>query len=170
MYPPETGLAAIRSMHEDYTEDPVKRKTGRFPRRKRLGRSHIYCVWHKPFLRPLLIQNHSSQYALKGIIWWFLVLFFAITEGYRSTKKYTVEPSLPILKCWLRVIELIFKRKTTVIGFVRSPSLAPYKEPKSGIPEIFLLIESRILEILLVEFGVLGFGIQNIAQGIRNEG
>ena len=58
----------------------------------------------------------------------------------------------------------------TVIGFVRSPSLAPYKELKSGIPEIFLLIESGILEILLVEFGVLGFGIQNIAQGIRNEG
>ena len=157
-------------MHEDNTEVPVKRKTGRFPRRKRPGRSHNYCVWHKPFLRPLLIQNHSSQYALKGIIWWFLVLFFSITERYRSTKKYTVGPSLPILKCWLRVIELIFKRKTTVIGFVRSPSLAPYKEPKSGIPEIFLLIESGILEILLVEFGVLGFGIQNIAQGIRNEG
>ena len=59
------------------------------------------------------------------------------------------------------IIDLIFKRKTTVIGFATSPRLAPYKESKYGIPEIFSLIESGILEILLVEFGILGFGIQN---------
>ena len=38
------------------------------------------------------------------------------------------------------------------------------------IPECkkFLLVESRIWENLLVESGILGFGIQNTAQGIRN--
>ena len=38
------------------------------------------------------------------------------------------------------------------------------------IPECkkFLLVESRILENLLVESGILGFGIRNTAQGIRN--
>ena len=38
------------------------------------------------------------------------------------------------------------------------------------IPECkkFLLVESRIWENLLVESGILGFGIRNTAQGIRN--
>ena len=51
-----------------------KRKTGRFPRRKSLCRSHIHFVWHRPFLRALLIQNHSSRdtpseaFAVKGAV------------------------------------------------------------------------------------------------------
>ena len=57
--------------------------------------------------------------------------------------------------------------KKTVIGFVKSPILAPCKESKSGIQAIFvLLMESGILEIIW-DPG-LGFGIRNIAQGIRN--
>ena len=41
---------------------------------------------------------------------------------------------------------------------------------ESRIPESkkFVLVESRIWENLLVESGILGFGIQNTAQGIRN--
>ena len=35
------------------------------------------------------------------------------------------------------------------------------KQGKSRIQEIFLLVESGILEILMEEFGILGFGIQN---------
>jgi len=39
--------------------------------------------------------------------------------------------------------------KKTVIGFAKSPMLAPCKESKSGIPEIFVLVvESGILEII----------------------
>ena len=42
------------------------------------------------------------------------------------------------------------------------------KESKSGIPETFLLVESGILEILMEEFGILGFGISNPRGGIQN--
>ena len=31
-----------------------------------------------------------------------------------------------------------------------------------------LLLKSKFLKIVLVEYGILGFGIQNTAQGIRN--
>ena len=34
------------------------------------------------------------------------------------------------------------------------------RESKSGIQEIFLLVESGILDILMEEFGILGFGIR----------
>ena len=40
-----------------------------------------------------------------------------------------------------------------VIGFSKSPSSGHAIESKSGIPEMFLLMVSGILEILLVEFG-----------------
>ena len=44
------------------------------------------------------------------------------------------------------------------------------RESKSGIPEIFLLVESGILDILMEEFGILGFGIRNTRRGIQNPG
>ena len=56
--------------------EQAKRKTGRFPRRKSLCRSYIHFVWHRPFLRALLIQNHSSRdtlseaFAVKGAVSW----------------------------------------------------------------------------------------------------
>ena len=44
------------------------------------------------------------------------------------------------------------------------------KSPHKGIPEFgkFFLVQSGIQEILVVEGGILGFGIPNKAQGIRN--
>ena len=44
------------------------------------------------------------------------------------------------------------------------------RESKSGIPEIVLPVESGILEILVEEFGILGFGIRNPRRGIQNAG
>ena len=44
------------------------------------------------------------------------------------------------------------------------------RESKSGSPEIFLLVESGILEILIEEFGILGFEIRNPRHGIQNLG
>ena len=44
------------------------------------------------------------------------------------------------------------------------------RESKSGIPKIFLLVKSGILEILMEEFGILGFGILNPWRGIQNLG
>ena len=44
------------------------------------------------------------------------------------------------------------------------------RESKSGSPEIFLLVESAILEILIEEFGILGFEIRNPRHGIQNLG
>ena len=49
-------------------------------------------------------------------------------------------------------------------------SLRHARESKSGIPEIFLLLESGILEILIEEFGILGFEIRNPRHGIQNLG
>ena len=44
------------------------------------------------------------------------------------------------------------------------------RESKSGIPEIVLPVEFGILEILMEEFGILGFGIRNPWRGIQNTG
>ena len=44
------------------------------------------------------------------------------------------------------------------------------KESKSGILEIVLPVESGILDILMEEFGILGFGIRNPRHGIQNPG
>ena len=44
------------------------------------------------------------------------------------------------------------------------------RESKSGIPENFLLVESGILEILMEEVGILGFGILNPRRIIQNLG
>ena len=41
-------------------------------------------------------------------------------------------------------------------------------QDKSGIYEIFLLVESGILEILMEEFEILGFGILNPRRRIQN--
>ena len=41
-------------------------------------------------------------------------------------------------------------------------------ESKSGIPKIFLLVLSGILEILMEEFGILGFGILYPRRRIQN--
>ena len=49
-------------------------------------------------------------------------------------------------------------------------SLRHARESKSGIPEIFLLLESGILEILIEEFGILGFEIRNPRHGIQSLG
>ena len=43
-------------------------------------------------------------------------------------------------------------------------------ESKSGIPKIFLLVLSGILEILMEEFGILGFGILYPRRRIQNPG
>ena len=43
-------------------------------------------------------------------------------------------------------------------------------QDKSGIYEIFLLVESGILEILMEEFEILGFGILNPRRRIQNPG
>ena len=42
------------------------------------------------------------------------------------------------------------------------------RESKSGIPEIVLSVESGILETLIGEFGILGFGMRNPRRGIQN--
>ena len=42
------------------------------------------------------------------------------------------------------------------------------RESKSGIPEIVLPVESGILDTLIREFGILGFGIRNPRRGIQN--
>ena len=45
------------------------------------------------------------------------------------------------------------------------------RESKSGIPEIFLYVESSgILENLMGEFEILGFGIRNPRREIQNPG
>ena len=44
------------------------------------------------------------------------------------------------------------------------------REPKFGSIEIYLLVESGILEILIEEFGILGFGIRNPRHEIQNPG
>ena len=44
------------------------------------------------------------------------------------------------------------------------------KQGKSGIQEFFLLVESGILEILMEEFGILGFGIRNPRRRIQYPG
>ena len=44
------------------------------------------------------------------------------------------------------------------------------RESTSGIPEIFKFVHPGILEILMEEFGILGFGIRNPRSGIQNPG
>ena len=44
------------------------------------------------------------------------------------------------------------------------------RESKSGIPEIFLFVESGILEILMQEFWILRFGIRNPRRRIQYPG
>ena len=85
----------------------------------------------------------------------------------------TLFSHLEVLMIWLysRVIVLdLWEEKDSKTDLPEAQGSRHARESKSGIPEIFLLVESGILEILMEEFGILSFGILNPRRRIQNPG